>query len=395
MGSSSTKEWTEFFAPMTDVDEAAMYSANYTATLAAVASWLESAQGVPKATYDSVDSWLAQVATKVPTEILHEGGPWGAIEQQRQELAGAGSGAQISKSMPFSVSDRDTAEARPWLELLHNGSFSAELLKDDVPLSWMVAPEWEALLQASAKAHGTNWLLECHLGVMRAGVFDLPGARAHFNASMKLRPTAMVARNLAALSDGAAAERWALYQHAWQLALQSQSGSAKLLRYHLAGEIGQFLDSVSSEFHHHHHRRHCSGSHAPARSVRCAAAVHRHAGLGAWLRRAWQLLRQRPARVRCAGRSPPRGQLHHRAADDRDLALRDDGRQLVAVCEPGEPGWWLLGRVRAQAGAGGGRAWLEPQGDGGGAPRAAAARMGRAHVGLKPARGWTALLVPN
>ena len=258
MGSSSTREWTEFFSPMTDVDEAAMYSANYSATLEAVHSWLESAQGVPKATYASVDSWLAQVATKVPTEILHEGGPWGAIEQQRQELAGAGSGAQISKSMPFSVSDRDAAEARPWLELLHNGSFSAELLQDDVPLSWMVAPEWEALLQASAKAHGTNWLVECYLGVFRAEVFDLPGARAHFNASMKLRPTAMVARNLAALSDGSAAERWALYQHAWQLALQSQSGSAKLLRYHLAGEIGQFLDSVSSEFHRRHHHRHPS-----------------------------------------------------------------------------------------------------------------------------------------
>lgn len=77
MSANTTREWTEFFATMGAVKEKALYSSNYSEALEAVDSWLESSDGIPAATYAEVDAWLAGVAKKEPTEMLHEGGPWG------------------------------------------------------------------------------------------------------------------------------------------------------------------------------------------------------------------------------------------------------------------------------------------------------------------------------
>ena len=150
--------------------------------------------------------------------------------------------------MPFTVGKDYAKEAQPWLELMHNGTFSAETLADPIPVSWMVSAPWAALIGESATKHGTTWLHECYLGVMAAEAWRLDAALAHFHASMRLQPTPIVARNLAALAPVTAAlptgnptDRWALYQHAWQLAVALDSDSGKLLTAHLAGEIGAFL----------------------------------------------------------------------------------------------------------------------------------------------------------
>ena len=68
------------------------------------------------------------------------------------------------------------------------------------------------------------------LAWLAAALFTLAGAMLTYEVVARLLDLgALGLLSLSALSDGAAAERWALYQHAWQLALQSQSGSAKLL----------------------------------------------------------------------------------------------------------------------------------------------------------------------
>jgi hypothetical protein len=201
-----------------------------------------------------VDAWLATVSELPPTEILHEGGPWGYLEQKRL-------GEPIAPSMPFTSGAQFAAEARPWLELLTNGTFSAATLEQTVPLSWMVSAEWTALVNASAYGgsrgrNGTTWLHELHLGVMAAEAWALVDAKQHFTASMHLKPTAIAARNLAALEKSGPA-RWnplaetnataqkGLYQIAWELAAATPAAlGGETLQYHLAGEIGQFLGSA-------------------------------------------------------------------------------------------------------------------------------------------------------
>lgn len=119
--------------------------------------------------YDSIDGWLAEVAKQPPTEVLHEGPPFGALEQEWQQLerqrsgdgAGRNSGAgPISASMPFTIGPAFSAEARQWVELLRDGTFSAATLDDAIPVSWQVSASWKALVKASATKHGTTWLHE-------------------------------------------------------------------------------------------------------------------------------------------------------------------------------------------------------------------------------------------
>jgi hypothetical protein len=257
MAAGSSREWTEFWRPMGTMAAAedSLYAANYSEALGAVDAWLESLDGVPQAVYDSIDAWLAEVALRPPTEVLHEGTPFGALEQERQEgehqrrgSGGGGVSGAISASMPFTVGVGFAAEAKQWLELMRDGTFSAATLADPIPLSWQVSAGWRELVRASAAAHGTTWLHECHLGVMAAEEWRLVDARAHFNTSLALRPTPIVARNLAALApvsaaepDGNTTERWAMYQRAWALAVATHGERGELLQHHLAGEIGRFL----------------------------------------------------------------------------------------------------------------------------------------------------------
>ena len=72
---------------------------------------------------------------------------------------------------------------------------------------------------------------------MAAEEWRLADARLHFNASMALRPTPIVARNLAALAPISAAlpsgnmtERWAMYQQAWELAKAVHTSKGELLQ---------------------------------------------------------------------------------------------------------------------------------------------------------------------
>jgi hypothetical protein len=75
MQGGSTHEHTEFFKTLAKVPEDPLYSANYSEALGAVDTWLESADGVPRSTFEAMDAWMESVAERAPTAVLHEGGP--------------------------------------------------------------------------------------------------------------------------------------------------------------------------------------------------------------------------------------------------------------------------------------------------------------------------------
>ena len=54
----------------------------------------------------------------------------------------------------------------PWMALLNDGALPA-LDPDAEPLSYMIQPEWQAMLEMSAASGNTNWAAWLHLGVMK------------------------------------------------------------------------------------------------------------------------------------------------------------------------------------------------------------------------------------
>ena len=142
-------------------------------------------------------------------------------------------------------------EIRPWLELLESGTFSNDTLSPTyVPLSYMVTSHWEELLETSAKEHGETHVHLLHLGVIAAERLDVERALDLFTRSIKLVPTAIAYRCLAALALDPI-ESWGHYRSSWKLALQASSGDGHNLQHamdlqrQLVGEMALFLTTVS------------------------------------------------------------------------------------------------------------------------------------------------------
>merc|ERR1712166_210034 len=101
----------------------------------------------------------------------------------------------------------------------------------------MVHDDWVTLLHESVSKHGATYLHHLHLGHAAADQRDYDGAVAAFNASLLMRPTALVHRNLAVTLDDDNA-RWSHYQAAWKLSLNDDRKHAKNLQRNLAMEMG-------------------------------------------------------------------------------------------------------------------------------------------------------------
>ena len=235
MEGNSSLEWTEYFKTMKDLNKSSseeLFSEDYDIAMDVVNEWLESPQGVPRATFDSVDKFLREISIKPITTLISVGTPYGALHEKL-------TGKRISPSMSFEIASADQEEVQPWLDLLDMGTFSSASL-EAIPLSFMVHDDWVTLLHESVSKHGATYLHHLHLGHAAADQRDYDGAVAAFNASLLMRPTALVHRNLAVTLDDDNA-RWSHYQAAWKLALNDDRKHAKNLQRNLAMEMGGFL----------------------------------------------------------------------------------------------------------------------------------------------------------
>jgi len=80
--SHSTRTWTEFFAGF-DGKVSQLRSPNYAEALSEVEQWLQSPEGVSKESVDEMHEFFAEFESVLPSEVLQEGMPWGALEQLR------------------------------------------------------------------------------------------------------------------------------------------------------------------------------------------------------------------------------------------------------------------------------------------------------------------------
>jgi tetratricopeptide (TPR) repeat protein len=172
-----------------------------------------------------------------PTEILHHGAGWGALEKRRR--ARSGSKPFASDAMPFD-DESLTAEQEQWLALLEKGELPAgDPAKG--PGSFLVQSEWHTLLEEAVRQNrGNHWLSWYHLGIMRYRAQDPQGARAAWEKSMQLQPTGWAKRNLAQLArdskdDAAAAQLWLeasrLLPDVVQLAIECSNALLQVRRF--------------------------------------------------------------------------------------------------------------------------------------------------------------------
>lgn len=128
-----------------------------------------------------IDSALAD---REPTESLHRGSGWGALEGL--DLPGT----------PFhdDTLGRDQAS---WLTLMDTGTMPAPSPRL-APSSYQVGPRWLARLE-NASPH--NWFTLYHLGVARWHADDREGARAAWEGSHEATPNPWALRNLAFAGD--------------------------------------------------------------------------------------------------------------------------------------------------------------------------------------------------
>jgi len=130
-------------------------------------------------------------------EIIARGSGWAALEDARLQREGRGISAGDLVFDEASLTD----EQRPWLTLLNTGVFP-ERDPAEAPLSWMVQDEWRAMLEASVAAgRSDHWGAWMQLGVMRFYIEDIEGAKAAWQKSIALKPSAWALRCLALLAE--------------------------------------------------------------------------------------------------------------------------------------------------------------------------------------------------
>ena len=242
-------EWTEWFKGFI-ADPSVMQHPDYSKSVGAVDTWLHGPGGMSDATVQEIDDLLTKLADVEPTpkQIVSKGMVWGGLyeklhatllrrahpeltdEQVRQR-------ARIAPGTPFPPPEV-TDETRPWLELLENGTFSAQTLKA-VPVNFEVSDAWVGLLDASLAAGHSTWLHHLFLATHALEVGNGPLGKTHLDSSMSLQPNVHAARALALMAPtlDAAADA---FLRAWSL-WEALDGTADLnvaqLGADLSGEI--------------------------------------------------------------------------------------------------------------------------------------------------------------
>ena len=118
-------------------------------------------------------------------EIAHFGSGWGALENKiRKE--------NISKYCVF-PSESITAEQKDWLALA-GGNPLPERDVRDAPPSYVTGEFWEKAIEKTMRG---NWYEYLQLGVIKYARGDFDAARACFEKSIEIEPSAWAYRNLA------------------------------------------------------------------------------------------------------------------------------------------------------------------------------------------------------
>lgn len=146
------------------------------------------------------DQWMEQELVRLRREldsraadvVLRKGSGWAALEQLRRNAAGE---RMDVGAVDYSGSIGPAEE--PWLTLLKTGVLPCPD-PAGAPASYMIAPEWRALVESSVKAAaGDHWFSWLQLGIMRFYAGETDGAEEAWNRSMEKTPSPWALRNLA------------------------------------------------------------------------------------------------------------------------------------------------------------------------------------------------------
>ena len=249
MPAAAAWSWTEAFGRL-DADPAVTHGADWGAARRHAAERLEAK--LPEAEVEARHAEFGRVLDAPPEAILFPGSGWGALdaimaatergvyasaETPTPASAGAGAleerrGTAMPTGTPFPPSTLGE-EQEPWLKLLETGLLPARGPAEP-PVASMVRPEWEPLLAA----HAPRWDALLQLGILRMERCDTAGARAAWEASVVLVPSAWALRNLAQLAAKEKRPAADLLARAWELAPES-------IRYALARERLEALLAAS------------------------------------------------------------------------------------------------------------------------------------------------------
>jgi hypothetical protein len=227
----------EVLKPLTGLlNPSAVYSDNYSEAVGAVDAWAASEAGWPSSKASASDAWMREVARR-PAEqpLLYAGSSWAAVD------ALLGDGCAPPPSRLSFVLDENDQEARAWIELARDGTFSRATL-GEVPSSFQVGARWERALRRSRAANGPTWLHALHLGVNLAerSPAGIAAAIPFFRESLELRDNAHAWRCLAAIEASPSA-KFHLYRKAWAAAQDERGRGAERLRRNLANEYAYAL----------------------------------------------------------------------------------------------------------------------------------------------------------
>ncbi|GII67512.1 hypothetical protein Skr01_75970 [Sphaerisporangium krabiense] len=205
---------------------------------------------LPRSAMDGVEGCL----DRPPTEILHAGSGWGALESRRRRLT--------SPATPFPDSTLG-AEQEPWLELLRTGQVP-EGTPNTAPVSYQVGPDWRALLEMAPP----TWPGLLHLGVARFHAGDAEGAAAAWESSLALARNPWALRNLAVVARqaGDVASAAVLLREAHSMAPAVRALAVEALEVLIEvdpAEALTFVDGLAPD----------TRTHGRIRMLECAAAI--------------------------------------------------------------------------------------------------------------------------
>lgn len=187
----SETSWLEGYG-LLEADPKIVHGQDWAAACAEVSERLE--QLAPHAAFEAEYQHGRLWEQQPPTEILHRGSGWGALEALRREKMGESPFAGAALDFGGSLG----APQQPWVELLETGRFPNS--DSDVPRAGvLVQPEWHTLLEKAVEQSG-SWEVWLHLGEMRLHVGDLDGAQQAWQISLAHKPTAWAWRNLGVIA---------------------------------------------------------------------------------------------------------------------------------------------------------------------------------------------------